>query len=182
MPVPLKCHPDSTCEAVTRIDVDIARKSAHALRLRYAVVGKIADVLVPAGTATERKDELWQHTCLEAFIRAPHSAGYVEFNFAPSTLWAAYEFDGYRAGMRNAAIAQVPAIQTTTTHDHLIVEAIVSLQGLPHLSQSAPLRLALSAVIEEKNGRKSYWAFAHPVGKADFHHGDSFAYELAPSL
>lgn len=42
----------------------------------------------------------------------------------------------------------------------------------------APLRLGLSAVIEEKGGRKSYWALAHPPGKADFHHPDSFVCEL----
>ena len=35
--------------------------------------------------------------------------------------------------------------------------------------------LGLSAVIEEANGRKSYWALAHPPGKADFHHADCFA-------
>jgi hypothetical protein len=42
----------------------------------------------------------------------------------------------------------------------------------------ADWRLALSAVIEETNGRKSWWALAHPPGKADFHHPDSFVLEL----
>jgi hypothetical protein len=27
-------------------------------------------------------------------------------------------------------------------------------------------------------GRKSYWALAHPPGKADFHHSDCLAYEF----
>jgi len=35
-------------------------------------------------------------------------------------------------------------------------------------------------LIEETNGRKSYWALAHPPGKADFHHSDCFVYELHP--
>jgi hypothetical protein len=39
-------------------------------------------------------------------------------------------------------------------------------------------RLGLSAVIEETNGTISYWAVAHPPGKADFHHSDCFALEL----
>jgi hypothetical protein len=43
---------------------------------------------------------------------------------------------------------------------------------------SGPSQLALSAVIEELSGRKSYWALAHPPGKADFHHPDSFAHRL----
>jgi hypothetical protein len=33
-------------------------------------------------------------------------------------------------------------------------------------------------VIEETNGRKSYWALAHPPGKPDFHHSDCFALGL----
>jgi len=33
-------------------------------------------------------DELWQHTCFEAFIGTSSGAGYYEFNFAPSTQWA----------------------------------------------------------------------------------------------
>jgi hypothetical protein len=33
-------------------------------------------------------------------------------------------------------------------------------------------------VIEETNGNKSYWALAHPPGKADFHHADCFALEF----
>jgi hypothetical protein len=45
-----------------------------------------------------------------------------------------------------------------------------------------PLRLGLSAVIEETSGRKSYWALAHPPGKPDFHHPDCFALELPPAF
>jgi hypothetical protein len=31
-------------------------------------------------------------------------------------------------------------------------------------------RIGLAAVIEGTSGHKSYWALAHPPGKADFHH------------
>jgi hypothetical protein len=42
--------------------------------------------------------------------------------------------------------------------------------------------LGLSAVLEEKDGTKSYWALAHPPGdKPDFHHPDCFAARLALS-
>lgn len=37
---------------------------------------------------------------------------------------------------------------------------------------------AISAVIEEADGTKSYWALRHPPGKPDFHHPDCFALEL----
>ena len=40
--------------------------------------------------------------------------------------------------------------------------------------------LGISAVIEEQDGRLSYWALAHPPGKPDFHHRDCFALRLPP--
>ena len=42
----------------------------------------------------------------------------------------------------------------------------------------AGARIALSAVIEEVDGTKSYWALRHPPGAPDFHHPDCFALEL----
>ena len=42
-----------------------------------------------------------------------------------------------------------------------------------------PWRLGLSAVLEAKDGTKSYWALAHPPGdQPDFHHPDCFAARL----
>jgi hypothetical protein len=40
-------------------------------------------------------------------------------------------------------------------------------------------RIGLAAVIEERSGHKSYWALAHPPGKADFHPFDSCALEFS---
>jgi len=37
---------------------------------------------------------------------------------------------------------------------------------------------AITAVIEEADGTKSYWALAHPAEKPDFHHPDGFVLEL----
>jgi hypothetical protein len=39
-------------------------------------------------------------------------------------------------------------------------------------------QLGLSAVIEEKIARKTYWALRHPPGRPDFHHSDGFALEI----
>ena len=32
------------------------------------------------------------------------------------------------------------------------------------------LAIGLSAILEEEDGTKSYWALAHPPDKPDFHH------------
>lgn len=47
-----------------------------------------------------------------------------------------------------------------------------------NLSFASECRLGMSAVIEEQEGTKSYWALAHPPGKPDFHHPACFAITL----
>ena len=174
----LRPHPDSRCAAVTGIDVDVARRRAGGLVLSYVVTGKIGDLRLPAVTASARTDELWRHTCFEVFVRVSAGEPYHEFNFAPSTQWAAYRFDGYRSGMRVAAEIDAPRIEAQTAPERYTLQAALGLSSLP---REAPWRLGLAAVIEETNGNKSYWALAHPPGKPDFHHCDGFALELFPA-
>jgi hypothetical protein len=180
MRLALRLHPDSDCHAATRIDVDVARGMAGDLRLSYRVTGRVADLRLPPVAEPTRTDELWRHTCFEAFVRSSGDAGYHEFNVAPSARWAAYRFDGYRSGMRAAAGIGVPRIAVRSSPEQYTLQAALALDGLASLPRDATWRLGLSAVIEEASGRISYWALAHPPGKADFHHADCFAAELAP--
>jgi hypothetical protein len=169
----LRLHPDSRCNAVARIDVDIARPRPGCLVLSYIVSGKIGDLLMPAVVTSARAEELWQHTCFEAFVRPSAGPAYFELNFAPSTQWAAYGFDLYRSGMRVATEVDAPHIDVRSSAESYALQVILESDRL-----ASPFRLGLSVVIEETNGRKSYWALAHPQGKADFHHSDCFALEL----
>ena len=82
--------------AVTRIDVEAVRLPSGTLELRYRTTGIISDLHIPPRADPARADELWRHTCFEAFIRGPQGAAYYELNFSPSTEWAAYRFSGYR--------------------------------------------------------------------------------------
>ena len=107
----LRRHPDSLCLAATRIEVDVARPRAGSLLLTYVVTGKISDLRLPPVAAAARTDELWRHTCFEAFVRPSPGEAYYEFNFAPSTQWAAYRFDSYRSGMRVATEINAPRIE-----------------------------------------------------------------------
>ena len=104
MRLALKRHPDTRCDAVTAIGVDVARPRAGALVLSYEAIGNIDGLHLPLVTTPTRTDELWRHTCFEAFIRPAAAATYFEFNFAPSTQWAAYRFDDYRSIMHTAEI------------------------------------------------------------------------------
>jgi hypothetical protein len=180
MHLALKAHPDSPCSAATRIEVDIERRQAGRLSLRYRVTGTIAGLRMPPLADPERADGLWQQTCFEVFVRPPCDVAYYEFNFAPSTLWAAYRLSGYRSGMMNAEIS-APRIGIRSGRDWFELEAGLDLGSLAGFPSHAPWRLGLSAVIEDTSGRKSYWALAHPMGDPDFHHEDCFALQLPPA-
>jgi hypothetical protein len=113
-------------------------------------------------------------------VRAQDPA-YLELNFAPSRAWAAYRFRGYRAGMTQAAEVVARGIEVRAGLQNFTLNATVDLHALTSLPDNATWRLGLSVVIEEANGRLSYWALAHPAGKPDFHHSDCFALELGPA-
>jgi hypothetical protein len=101
---------------------------------------------------------------------------YYEFNFAPSGEWAVYSFRRYRDGEPVRDEEVVSRITTLGGGDRLDVEVSSACGARKRCSEA--LQLALSAVIEEKNGILSYWALKHPPGKPDFHHPEAFAMEM----
>ena len=102
---------------------------------------------------------------------------YREFNFSPSGEWAVYDFRGYRnGGVLENELA--PGIVVHRTMDRLELGAEICQRLLPH---GRPLRLGLSAVVEDAAGKLSYWALRHTPGKPDFHHTDAFALTLEKS-
>ncbi len=175
----LKLHPESPCSSVAHVDAYVTRQTTR-LTLRYVVTGQIASLALPQATAPARSDDLWQHTCCEAFVGIPGSAAYFEFNFSPSTQWAAYRFGAYR---ERCAIAEIPVpiITVNSAAEQFELQAVVDCAQLA-FSASASWRIGVSAVIEESSGRKSYWALAHATAKPDFHHADGFVIQLQDRL
>jgi hypothetical protein len=163
-------HPDCTPPAIA-IEAEAAREGSDGLRLRYVVSGDVETLLLPAPAPPLRADALWQHSCFEAFVMAGEGPAYCEINLAPSSAWAAYAFTAYREGMADAAIP-VPAIYFSAAPGR--VELSAHILGLP----PGDWRIGLSAVIEEPSGAKSWWALAHPPGKADFHDPSAFLLSL----
>lgn len=202
----LQRHPDTPCNPLTGVEVEVARVHApgggRRIALRYVASGNIKAVRAPLCPGPgERRDELWRHTCFEAFVRAGDAPSYHEFNFAPSGDWACYRLESYREGMQAERSAGEPRIQADIRRMPLDAErrtqlvqagidpldrfdtpfysliATIDLEktGLP---VDVPWHLGLSAIIEERNGAISYWALKHPAGDPDFHHPDCFALEL----
>lgn len=121
-----------------------------------------------------RADELWQTTCLEAFLQPVGERSYREWNFAPTGNWAAYDFSGYRDGGGRADVGSPPYIRMEDNFTWWSVGATIAVEA------SKEWQLGLSAVLEEKDGTKSYWALAHPnPDKPDFHDPHCFVGRLA---
>jgi hypothetical protein len=169
-------HPTTPSQHIGPVAADIGT-DAQLLVVRYEVCGAIDKILWPEPAAATRSDNLWQHTCFELFVGSTDGPSYVEFNFSPSAQWAAYRFDGYRAGMREHTLDRMPHIVCRYGANRMYLEATLGRDALPRTSD-ARVRIGISAVIEDDATAKTYWALAHPEGKPDFHHADAFALEL----
>jgi len=209
--VALVAHPDTPARAVKGVACTYVWRQPGEWKFDFVVDAPPGALRLPAPAPPDRTDGLWHHTCFEVFLRDPADGAYLEFNFSPSGQWAAYQFDGYRAGMRELDVPK-PSIMGSDPLDPAAGLA-AHLRGLgldpetiAKLATAAPpmpmgvrpyflgaslehaalwagitVEAAISAVLEEVDGTKSYWALAHPPGKPDFHHADCFALALAPA-
>lgn len=179
----LELHPDSRCDALTGIEVEVARLRPRRIFVRFILAGAVRHLRFPrrGWRPPRRADGLWRHTCFEVFLRAGDETPYHEFNLSPSGDWAAWRFGAYRSGRRVAREVGPPGIDPFRREGPhpCAFGAMLELERLVSLPLYEPWRLGLSAVVEERNGRFSYWALRHPPGPPDFHHGDCFALELA---
>lgn len=183
--IPLLAHPDTPSEAVRRLAARAELVGPHSLRFHYRLEAEPERIRIPAPvTDGGRADRLWAHTCFEAFIACDESPQYLELNFSPSGQWAAYRFESCRHGMA-PALQEGPRLALRRSAQGLELEAEVSLSGVPEAPDSGAwppegrLRISLSAVVEDREGRLSYWALRHPPGRPDFHHPDTFSLVLA---
>ena len=172
-------HTSTPCAAVHALQVSIIRSSKADWQLQYTLQGNLNRLRLPALTPSHAADGLWEHTCFEAFIGAQGNSHYHEFNFAPSTAWAAYAFRDYRQRVAwDVPIAPVIIRQQTT--QQLTVTVLLADALLPACTKGKALQVGLTAVIEAADGNKSYWALHHPSERPDFHHRDGLIYEIWP--
>ncbi|MDB5696424.1 MAG: hypothetical protein JWN21_1967 [Sphingomonas bacterium] len=169
-------HPDYPPRAVESVSVQVDRLPEGGLWLEYAVRGTAA-LLLPEEQEPGRADDLWTTTCFELFFKAAGGDAYSEFNLSPSFQWAAYGFDSYRTGMRELP-AQSPDIEINLNAAPYF---FLAAEPWPPELIAGDGTLALTAVIEEQGGVKSYWSLAHPPGAPDFHHPACFVGRL-PAL
>ena len=82
------------------------------------------------------------------------------------------------AGMRQRKLPRAPVCSWRAGSAFSLFDAAIPLGGLPEL----PAAFGASAVIEETDGTKSYWALNHTTGKPDFHDPACFTARLPAPL
>lgn len=176
--VALACHPSSPTSAVRGLTASARIGGAGKLAVRFVLDADMSQIALPTLRSPDRADELWRHTCFEVFVALPDSDAYVELNFSPSTEWAMYGFVAYRRGMTPLEVQRPPRVAVRPMPRGLVLEAVTHLAELPMPQPGSPLRAGAAAVVEEKDGRLTYWALTHPSALPDFHHRLGFVLQV----
>ena len=171
----LHCHPACVYPEGLAIEASATRTAQGDIDFEFRVTGPVDTLGIPAPSAPAAADNLWQHTCCEAFVGVPGEDAYHEFNFSPSGQWASYRFDRYRQRDEAFAPAARPTLAFTRHLQALRLTAVIPSTLLPG---AGPFEIALSAVIETSDGSKSYWALVHPAAQPDFHLRQNFILTL----
>jgi hypothetical protein len=178
----LQPHATSARSPIETIAASGSIDAAGLLTLDFLLHGELRKLKLPQPLPTPahspvRRDELWQHTCLELFARVDGARGYLEFNFSPSGDWAAYEFDDYRSARRNIESIAC-TVRSSRQGNTLRVHATLSVPAMVATSQPVAWQLNLAAVMESSDGALSYWALRHPRAQPDFHDPAGFSCTL----
>jgi hypothetical protein len=128
----------------------------------FKLEGRVDAIVLPKPGPSIRTDNLWQTTCFEIFWQPFGGTAYREFNLSPSGRWAAYDFDSFRDGMRDAPVNAI-ALACSQSDGEVILKATIA-ADLP-----APAQVALNAIVDGGGGELQYWALAFPPGKPEFH-------------
>jgi hypothetical protein len=155
-------------------------RRGNLLAVSYLLTGHAQDIFVPSPVEhPSRKDELWKQTCFEFFLAVKDQPQYREFNMSPSGDWNVYRMDAYRrVGFREETSIERLPFEAQKEEHRFVLNAIVDLSSLFPLNDL--LEVAITAVIQTKDGTETYWALTHPAPQADFHLRESFILALAP--
>jgi hypothetical protein len=161
-------HPATPPPVPLRVSARVRASGAGALSIAYRIDGATDRIALPALARPQRADGLWRQSCFELFLAPSPATGYLEFNFSPSSQWAAYAFDDYRIGMRPLPIA-APQITVERQPGTLIVSVAL------HCREAVcGATFSLAAVLAFDTAPHSFWALAHAPDKPDFHRRDCF--------
>ena len=173
----LICHPSTPSSLQIKISSNATYLANGKLQLNYVLQGDLEGIQLPQQCKPEQKDDLWQHTCFEAFVGFSGETHYHEYNISPSGCWAIYAFKDYRQ-QKQYKPPHEPTIQMTQSKHQLEIKVSLAASTLPTSLINQAFQIGLSAVIESKNQHKTYWALNHPLDRPNFHHQRSFVLKV----
>lgn len=165
-------HPANPDGGSNAIEVAVSH-SATGLALTYRIAATPAAIRLPALAAAGPADDLWRHTCCEAFVAG--DGGYHEFNFSPAGSWAVYRFTDIRQRDSAYRPPAAPTVRTAADTDGFTLTAEIPAALLPARPQRT---LGLTAVVEHADGALAYWALRHDGPRPDFHRPATFLIPL----
>lgn len=150
--------------------------SGGTLEIAYQLLGDLAQLSLPApASPPERRDLLWETTCLELFLARRGANGYWEFNLSPAGHWNVYRLERYRQGLTPEPAYQQLPFQVEHHGSALTTQQLTLTLRCPLPPSLRPgLEVGITAVIQRSDGALSYWALHHPAAEADFHHRGGF--------
>jgi hypothetical protein len=147
------------------------------LKFEYQLVDSAKLFQMPQSTQkweayqVRREDNLWNHTCFEAFLNPMGFEQYYEFNFSLKPAWNLYQFDRYREPQppKHSTDFELNSIIWNQAEGRLLVE-------IKNNTEFKKFKIGLTAVLEEtgKTNLKHYCALTHVGAKPDFHLTQSF--------
>ncbi len=120
-----------------------------------------------ASGSSQRLDNLWLHTCFEAFLARPGEAEYWELNASPKGDWNLYRFNAYRTGGLAEPKALAPGV--TFSRDRFGCRCTIEIELHPWWRHAEIPEFGLTMVVEDGSNNLSYWALSHPGNQPDFH-------------
>lgn len=167
-------HPSTSPKSPLRLRGVVEAIAASEIAVTYDMTGELNNLRWPELAKRMFCQGLWKTTCFELFIGIPNSQRYLEFNFSPSTEWCGLSFQSYRhdpSDIRELAFSRFDITRSENAfsmHVHFgFPEPLLDLE-------KSKCSAALTAVVEETDGRLTYWADAHRSEVPDFHNDQSF--------
>ncbi|MEP1420285.1 MAG: hypothetical protein ABJK59_00760 [Erythrobacter sp.] len=162
---PLMLHSSCDLGPIRSVTADV-KDTDVGCEARFKLEGGVDQIKLPEAAPSIRTDDLWKTTCFEIFWQPIGGAYYREFNLSPSGRWAAYDFDAFREGMRDAPVDAISLSVAQNSSDGVgELELVASIASeLP-----TPAQIAINAIVEHEDGALQFWALAFGPGKAEFH-------------
>ncbi|MFU7528696.1 hypothetical protein [Qipengyuania sp. ASV99] len=162
---PLMLHQTCNLGPIKAVTASI-KATPGGCEAEFCIEGGVDQIVLPPAAPSVRTDDLWTTTCFEIFWQPIGGTYYREFNLSPSGRWAAYDFDDFREGMRDAPVDAIALSSVRASQNglgQLILKASIAAE-LP-----APAQVALNAIVEHADGTLQFWALAFAPGKPEFH-------------